>query len=134
MSQPTATRARPVSPHMTIYRWRPTMAMSIAHRATGIALYFGMLLLAAWLVAAAGGPVWFDNANWLVGSWFGLLVLIGYTWALFHHLFGGIRHYIWDTGVGMGRENSTQLAWATLAASLACTAATWAVYFIWFRG
>ncbi|MBN9035971.1 MAG: succinate dehydrogenase, cytochrome b556 subunit [Rhizobiales bacterium] len=132
MSQPTATRARPVSPHLTIYRWRPTMAMSIAHRITGIALYFGMLLVAAWLVAAASGPVWFDNANWLAGSWFGILVLIGFTWALFHHLFGGIRHYIWDTGVGMGKETSTLLAWLTLAASLLCTAVTWAVYFIWF--
>jgi succinate dehydrogenase / fumarate reductase cytochrome b subunit len=120
MSQPTATRARPVSPHLTIYRWRPTMAMSIAHRITGIALYFGMLLVAAWLVAAASGPVWFDNANWLAGSWLGILVLIGFTWALFHHLFG------------MGKETSTLLAWLTLAASLLCTAVTWAVYFIWF--
>jgi len=132
MSQPTATHARPVSPHLTVYRWRPTMAMSIAHRITGIALYFGMLLVVAWLVAAASGPAWFERADWLLGSWFGILVLVGFTWALFHHLFGGVRHYIWDTGVGMGKETSTRLAWLTLAASLVSTALTWAIYVIWF--
>lgn len=108
------------------------MAMSIAHRITGIALYFGMLLVVAWIVAAASGPAWFDKASWLVGSWFGMLVLFGFTWALFHHLFGGVRHYIWDTAVGMEKETSTLLAWLTLAASLVSTAVTWAIYFIWF--
>jgi succinate dehydrogenase / fumarate reductase cytochrome b subunit len=132
MSQPTATRARPVSPHLTIYRWTPTMTMSIAHRITGIALYFGMLLVAVWLIAAAGGGPFFDKVSWLVGTWFGTLVLVGFTWALFHHLFGGIRHFLWDTGILMEKRTSTVLAWLTLAASLVCTALTWAVYLVWF--
>jgi len=132
MSQPTATRARPVSPHLQIYRFTPTMAMSIVHRITGIVLYFGMLLLAAWLVAAASGGVWFERAGWLLGSWFGVAVLVGFTWAVWHHLFGGIRHFIWDTGVGTEKHTSTLLAWLTLVASLVCTAATWAVYLVWF--
>ena len=132
MSSSTATRARPVSPHLTIYRFTPTMAMSIMHRITGIALYFGMLLVAAWLVAAASDPSWFDAVNRIVGSWFGILVLIGFTWAMYHHLFGGIRHFIWDTGVGMEKTTSTRLAQLTLVASLLFTAATWAAYFIWF--
>jgi len=108
------------------------MAMSIMHRITGIALYFGMLLVAAWLVAAASDPSWFDAVNRIVGSWFGILVLIGFTWAMYHHLFGGIRHFIWDTGVGMEKKTSTRLAQLTLVASLLFTAATWAAYFIWF--
>lgn len=132
MSHPSATRARPVSPHLSIYRFTPTMAMSILHRITGMALYFGMLLVAVWLVAAASSPAWFDMANRIVGSWFGLLVLIGFTWAMFHHLFGGIRHLIWDTGVGLEKKTSTLLAQLTLVASLLFTAITWAVYFVWF--
>jgi succinate dehydrogenase / fumarate reductase cytochrome b subunit len=132
MSHSTATRARPVSPHLGIYRFTPTMAMSIIHRITGIALYFGMLLVAAWLVALASGPSWFGWANWLAGTWFGLLVLVGFTWANWHHLFGGIRHFIWDTGIGMEKKTSTLLANLTLAASLIATAATWAAYYLWF--
>ena len=132
MSDSTATRARPVSPHLQIYRFTPTMAMSIIHRITGIALYFGMLLVAAWLVAAASDPFWYDWADWLVGSWLGLLVLVGFTWTVWHHLFGGIRHFIWDTGVGLEKKTSTRLAQLTLVASLLCTAATWAAYLFWF--
>ncbi len=132
MSHSSATRARPVSPHLSIYRFTPTMAMSIMHRITGIALYFGMLLVAAWLVAAASAPSWFQTASWLVGSWLGLVVLIGFTWATWHHLFGGIRHFIWDTGVGTEKHTSRLLAQLTLVASLLFTAATWAIYFIWF--
>lgn len=132
MSHSSATRARPVSPHLSIYRFTPTMAMSIMHRITGIALYFGMLLVAAWLVAAASAPSWFETASWIVGSWPGLVVLVGLTWAMYHHLFGGIRHFLWDTGVGMEKKTSTLLAQLTLAASLIFTAVTWAVYFIWF--
>jgi succinate dehydrogenase / fumarate reductase cytochrome b subunit len=128
MSTP-ATRARPVSPHLQIYRWTPTMAMSIVHRATGIALYGGMLLVAWWLVAAATSPSWFDTANWLLGSWFGLLVLIGFSWALIHHALGGVRHYVWDTGMGLDKKTATTLSSLTLVASLLLTAALWAAYY-----
>ncbi|MBX3531166.1 MAG: succinate dehydrogenase, cytochrome b556 subunit [Rhizobiaceae bacterium] len=124
-----ATRARPVSPHLQIYRWTPTMAMSIVHRATGIALYGGMLLVAWWLVAAATSPSWFDFANWLLGSWFGLLVLIGFSWALIHHALGGVRHYVWDTGVGLDKKTATTLSSLTLVGSLLLTAALWAAYY-----
>lgn len=132
MSQTAATRARPVSPHLTIYRFTPTMAMSIVHRATGIALYAGTLLVAWWLVAAAGPASWFDAARSLIGSWFGLLVLIGFTWATWHHLLGGIRHFLWDTGLAMEKATSTRLAWLTLVGSVLLTVVTWAVFFLWF--
>ncbi len=129
MSQ-QATRARPVSPHLQIYRFTWTMAMSIIHRITGIALYAGMLLIAWWLVAAATSPVWFDTANWLLGSWLGILVLVGFTWALWHHAFGGIRHLIWDTGAGLDKKTAVLLSQLTLAGSLLLTAATWLVIFL----
>ena len=120
-----AKSARPLSPHLGIYRFRPTMVMSILHRITGGALYVGTLLVAWWLVAAASGPGAFGYAGAAFGSVPGRLVLFGYTWALFHHMFGGIRHLVWDTGRGLSRERSTTLALATLAGSLGLTLVLW---------
>ena len=91
---------RPLSPHLQIYKPMLTMVMSIVHRITGAALYFGMLLLAWWLIAAASGPNAYANFEWFMGSLIGRLMLFGYTWALLHHMLGGIRHLIWDTGHG----------------------------------
>ncbi|NDV87529.1 succinate dehydrogenase, cytochrome b556 subunit [Aurantimonas aggregata] len=117
--------ARPLSPHLSIYKFRPTMAMSILHRITGAALYGGTLLLVWWLVAAASGPEAFETASDFFGSIFGRLILFGYSWALLHHMFGGIRHLIWDTGHGLSKETSTKLAIATLVASLSMTLILW---------
>ncbi|MEH6720755.1 MAG: succinate dehydrogenase, cytochrome b556 subunit [Aurantimonas endophytica] len=117
--------ARPLSPHLTIYKFRPTMAMSILHRITGAALYGGTLLLVWWLVAAASGPEAFETASDFFGSIVGRLILFGYSWALLHHMFGGIRHLIWDTGHGLSKETSTKLAIATLVASLTMTLILW---------
>ena len=91
---------RPLSPHIQIYRWTLTMFLSILHRATGVALYAGTLWLVWGLMAAATGPEAFALFQGVAGSWIGRLVLFGYTWALFHHMFGGIKHFIWDTGAG----------------------------------
>ncbi|MDF1610056.1 succinate dehydrogenase, cytochrome b556 subunit [Hoeflea sp. YIM 152468] len=119
------TQNRPLSPHLSIYKQIPTMVMSIAHRLTGMALYAGTLLVAWWLVAAASGEVYFDWVNGLFGSLLGRLVLLGYTWALVHHLLGGIRHFIWDTGRGFGRETSTRMAWLTITGSIILTVLIW---------
>ena len=108
------------------------MAMSIVHRATGIALYAAMLLLAAWLIAAAMGAGALEVVHLVYGSWFGQLVLFLATWALFHHLLGGVRHLIWDTGAGFSREARFGLAWANLVASIVLTILVWAV-FVWFK-
>ncbi len=118
---------RPLSPHLQIYRPMLTMMMSILHRITGAALYAGTLVLAWWLVAAATGPGAFAMAQAFLGSWFGKLVLFGYTWALMHHMLGGIRHFIWDTGRGFGVEEREWLAKASLAGSLLLTVLIWAV-------
>lgn len=119
--------ARPLSPHLTIFRPLITMVMSIVHRVTGGALYFGMVLLAWWLLAAATGPGAFELANAFFGSWFGRLVLFGFTWALVHHLLGGIRHLIWDTGAGYSEAMRNGLAWATIIGSIPLTFVIWVV-------
>ena len=118
---------RPLSPHLSIFRPLITMVMSIVHRITGVALYFGMVLLAWWLLAAATGPGAFATANGFLGSWFGLLILLGFTWALLHHLLGGIRHLIWDMGAGYSSAGRNGLAWATLIGSVALTLLVWLV-------
>ncbi|HEY4191661.1 MAG TPA: succinate dehydrogenase, cytochrome b556 subunit [Mesorhizobium sp.] len=131
MSQSPATRAhakpRPLSPHLTIYRPPITMTMSIVHRITGGALYVGTLLVAFWLMAAAGPRPYFDFANGIFGSWIGQLILFGYTWALMHHMLGGIRHFVWDTGAGLEKHTASKIAWATLIGSVLLTLAIWAV-------
>ena len=129
MSQPQATRAgaraRPLSPHLTIYRPAITMTMSIVHRITGGALYFGTLLVAWWLIAASISEPYFDLVSTIYGSWIGRLILLGYTWALIHHMMGGLRHLIWDTGSGLEKHTASRIAWATLIASISLTILIW---------
>jgi len=125
MNKATAARARPLSPHLTIYRMPITMTMSIVHRITGGALYFGTLLIAWWLMAAATSERSFDLANMVFGSWIGRLVLFGYSWTLIHHMLGGIRHLIWDTGTALEKNNSSRMAWATIACSVVLTVLVW---------
>jgi succinate dehydrogenase / fumarate reductase cytochrome b subunit len=127
MSSADLRAKRPLSPHIQIYHWHLTLAMSIAHRATGIALYFGTILLVWWLVAAASGPAHFDFVNDLAGSWIGLIVLFGYSWTLIHHALGGVRHFIWDTGHGMGKPARDQLALLNLVGSIGLTIVLWII-------
>ncbi|KXF79303.1 succinate dehydrogenase [Paramesorhizobium deserti] len=125
MTRPTATHQRPLSPHLTIYKPPITMTMSIVHRITGSALYFGTLLVALWLIAAATSEDAFNLVNGFFGSWFGRLVLFGYTWALLHHMLGGIRHLIWDTITGLEKHTASKMAWATVIGSVALTLLVW---------
>ncbi|AZO50029.1 MAG: succinate dehydrogenase, cytochrome b556 subunit [Mesorhizobium sp.] len=120
-----ARRERPLSPHLSVYRPPITMTMSIIHRITGGALYFGTLLVALWLMAAASSEATFDLVNWAFGSWLGRLVLFGYTWALMHHMLGGVRHLVWDTGAGLEKHTASKIAWATLAGSILLTLLIW---------
>ena len=119
-------QARPLSPHLLIYRPMLTMMMSIAHRITGVALYAGTLLLAWYLVALAVGPDAFAPVSSIYGSILGRLVLVLFTWALFHHFLGGIRHFVWDLGWGMGEVDRELLAWGTLIGAIVLTLAVWA--------
>lgn len=120
-------RERPLSPHLQIYTPLINMVMSILHRITGAALYLGTLILAWWLIAAATSPQYFDYVSSLLGSWPGLVVLIGYTWALIHHMLGGVRHFIWDLGYGYDHATIDMLSWGTIVVSVLLTAAIWAL-------
>ncbi len=103
------------------------MIMSIVHRVTGAALYFGTILVAWWLVGAASGPAYFDFVNGFFGSFLGRLILFGYTWALVHHLLGGIRHFVWDVGNGFEPETADKMAWANIIGSVILTILIWVV-------
>jgi succinate dehydrogenase / fumarate reductase cytochrome b subunit len=127
MVETTGGNVRPTSPHLQIYRWSGTMAMSVAHRITGAALLIGMGLLAWWLVAAAIGPDAFASARRFLFSLPGTILVFAFSWALVHHAVGGLRHLIWESGVGMTRRNRELLAWGTLATSVATTALIWAL-------
>jgi len=129
-----ARRPRPLSPHLQIYKPMLTMTMSIVHRITGAALYFGMLLLAWWLIAAASGPNAYATFQAFIGSLIGELILFGYTWALVHHMFGGIRHLIFDTLHGFEPAEREMLALTNLIGSIAVTLAIWGVGYLMAGG
>jgi len=119
---------RPTSPHLEIYRWKITMAQSILHRATGIALAVGSIVLVAWLFAAASAPTVFAPVQAAIASPFGQIVLFGFTVALFYHLGAGLRHLAWDTGWGFEKSefNATSI-WIFAFAALATV-------FVWVIG
>lgn len=118
---------RPLSPHLQVYKPIFTMMMSIVHRITGAALYFGTILVAWWLISVAVGGAYYDFTTGIFNSIIGRLVLFGYTWALLHHMFGGIRHFIWDLGYGMDPGDRDTIAKATLVASVVLTILLWVV-------
>lgn len=116
---------RPLSPHLQIYRWQWTMALSILHRASGIALAAGTLLLLFWLLAAAAGPEVYARAERCLGSWIGRGLLLGWSFALFFHLANGIRHLFWDMGRGFELKTAERSAKVVIAASILLTIGAW---------
>lgn len=122
-----AAPQRPLSPHLQIYRWQWTMALSILHRVTGVALAAGTLLLLYWLLAAAAGPEAFAEAEACLGSWIGRALLFGWTLALYYHLANGIRHLFWDLGRGFDLKTAYGSALLSLAAAVILTLLTWAL-------
>ena len=118
---------RPLSPHIQIYRWQLPMVLSIIHRATGIALTVGMLVLVYWLLAAASGAEAYASAQQLLGSWIGRVVLLGFSFALFFHLCNGIRHLFWDAGVGFEIKTAYASGTAVVLVSIALTIIAWAL-------
>jgi len=121
------TAQRPLSPHLQIYRPQITSVLSISHRATGVALSVGTLLLVWWLVALASGPASFATAQGFVGSWLGRLLLLGWTFSLFFHLANGIRHLFWDGGYGFDLKTTYASGWAVVIASVILTLLAWGV-------
>ncbi len=121
------TANRPLSPHLSVYKPQLTSTLSILHRGTGVVLAIGTILVAYWLSAIAAGPEAFANASSLLGSWFGKLVLFGWTWALFYHMCNGIRHLLWDSGFGFDIPTTYLTGKIVLVASVVLTVLLWLV-------
>jgi succinate dehydrogenase / fumarate reductase cytochrome b subunit len=121
---------RPLSPHLSVYRFTWTMAMSIAHRISGMACYAALPLVVIWLWAVADSPGSYIRLARLAGSWPGILFLIGLSWAFIHHAIGGVRHIIWDTGVGLGDPARHRWAQGTLIGSISLTVLLWVMILI----
>ncbi len=118
---------RPVSPHLQVYRWTVTMASSILHRATGVALGAGALWLAWWLLAASTGYEAFECVQAFSTSIVGMILLFGVTWSLMFHLLNGIRHLAWDVGYGFEIKTATTSGWVVVVLSVVLTIVAWAV-------
>jgi succinate dehydrogenase / fumarate reductase cytochrome b subunit len=118
---------RPLSPHLQIYRPQLTSVLSITHRAAGIALMFGTLVLVYWLLAAATGAEAYASAQQLLGSWLGKIALLGFTFALFFHLCNGIRHLFWDAGLGFELKTAYASGKAVVVVSITMTVLAWAL-------
>lgn len=117
---------RPLSPHLQVYRWQLTSVLSILHRASGVALSLGTILLVTWLGAASDGPVPYAAVQHFIGSWLGLLLLFGWSAALFYHLCNGVRHLYWDTGRGLELRAVYASGWTVVAATAVLTVMAWA--------
>ena len=126
---------RPLSPHLTVWKWGPAMLVSILHRATGTALAIGGgIAFVWWLVAAASGAEAYDNFLAIATSWFGYLVAVGLTWSFFQHLFSGLRHFVLDTGAGYELKANRIGSILTVVGSIVVTFAIWATVFVKMMG
>ncbi|MGB0681435.1 MAG: succinate dehydrogenase, cytochrome b556 subunit [Magnetovibrionaceae bacterium] len=124
-----ARRERPLSPHLQVYRPQITSILSITHRMTGVALAVGSLFFTFWLASLGYGEDAFTAAQGFMGSWFGILLLMGFTVAFWYHLFNGIRHLMWDAGKGFELEQVRSTGLAVVAAAVVCALVTLAFGF-----
>jgi succinate dehydrogenase / fumarate reductase cytochrome b subunit len=119
------TPSRPLSPHLQIYKPQLTSVLSITHRVTGVGLSVGTLLLVAWIAAAAKGPDAFAIVSGFMRNPIGLLLLFGWSMALFYHLANGIRHLFWDAGYGYEIDTAYRSGWIVIGATIGLTVLTW---------
>jgi succinate dehydrogenase / fumarate reductase, cytochrome b subunit len=116
---------RPMSPHLFIYRWPMTMTVSILHRVTGVMLSLGLIVLVAWLAAAARGSEAYAQFGGIMSSLAGRIFLVLWTAALFFHLANGVRHLFWDVGLGFEIPQANATGWTVIAATIVLTVAYW---------
>jgi succinate dehydrogenase / fumarate reductase cytochrome b subunit len=129
-AQPRGPQDRPMSPHLQVWRWHVTMATSILHRATGMALYVGALIAAGWFIALAAGPEAFDGYRAFLGSPIGYLILFGLSFSFLYHLANGIRHLVWDTGRGFEPRTADMSGWAAIVFAIVATVLIWVIAFV----
>jgi len=116
-----------MSPHLQVWRWHITMLTSILHRVTGVGLYLGGLIAAAWAISLAAGPESYATFKALLGSPLGKFVMFGMTLSVFYHLANGVRHLVWDFGHGLDIKSANASAWTVFGFTLAATVAVWAI-------
>lgn len=129
MTDSPAKRERPLSPHLQVYKPQLTSFTSILHRATGVALSIGLILVAAWLIAAASGQDAYNAVYGIIRSPLGLILLFGWSFALFYHACNGVRHLLWDMGFLFKIENAYKAGYAVLIVSFLLTAGVWLCVF-----
>jgi succinate dehydrogenase / fumarate reductase cytochrome b subunit len=127
-------RARPLSPHLEIYRWQISNTLSILHRITGVALSVGFLAFVYWLMALAGDGESYASVVHVFGSALGITALVALTFAFFYHLLNGVRHLVWDVGFGFERSERRASGWAVVIGALILTLGVWAIYWSFERG
>jgi len=120
----------PLSPHLSIYKFKLSLLMSIAHRITGGALYFSMLIFLFFLVSLSSGASAYELFSSIIGTWIGKLVILAITWALFHHMLGGLRHFLWDMVKGFEVKTVDKLATITLLGGIVLAIIYWSLYYI----
>jgi succinate dehydrogenase / fumarate reductase cytochrome b subunit len=121
---------RPLSPHLQIYRWYLTMALSILHRASGLVMAVGLFLLTWWLTALARGPEAFATVRAAIDNPLGGLVLFGFTLATFYHMANGVRHLLWDLGYGLDKDEAHRSGLVVLAFVGLATLLVWVVILV----
>ena len=120
---------RPLSPHLHIYRPQITSVLSILHRITGVILGLGAVLLAVWITMIAAGLESYQQMRAITGSWWGFVGILGFGFALYYHLFNGIRHLVWDMGYGFDLKSMAITGWSVVIASVIATCLTgWAAF------
>jgi succinate dehydrogenase / fumarate reductase cytochrome b subunit len=125
MAETHAPIRRPLSPHLGIYRLTLSLVMSGLHRLTGLALVAGIVLITWWLLAAAAGQNAYGTFEAFATSWIGRIILFGFSWALLHHLLGGLRYLIWDLGYGLEPAEREWLVRANIIGSIVATILLW---------
>jgi len=116
----------PLSPHLQVYKPQLTTVLSITHRATGVFLSIGALLLTFWLLSVAAGPALYAKTSAVISAWYGQVLLFAFCYSLYYHLCNGIRHLFWDAGKGLELKQAYASGYTVIAASILLTAATWA--------
>lgn len=125
MAETSKAPARPMAPHLQVWRWHITMATSILHRVTGVGNALGTLMFTWWLIAAATGPEAYATFAGFAASLFGQLILLGFTASVSYHMLNGIRHLFWDSGAGFGLATSRMASALVIAGAAVLTAAIW---------
>lgn len=121
----TSENKRPLSPHIQVYKPQLTSVMSIMHRLTGVALFFGCFMITCWLMGIANNGPQFQNFHQFMSGWVGRILLFGWSFALIYHLLNGMRHLIWDSGKCLDLKSTYRTGWAVIIGSVVITAAIW---------